>query len=172
MAETKKANVTGVQGNGTWDSKYGTMYKFEVHFDNGDAGEYNSKSASQDKFVIGQEAEYTITSREYNGNMYYTIKPAAPTGGYGGGGGYGKSDPDKDRRIAKLAVLKSATELVSTGKVITSDLFAVADKMMDWVYSDSKAVTPTSNTSTPPAAKPTSQASPKQAFAGEDDLPF
>ena len=69
----KKSKVNGVSANGTWDSKYGTMYKFEVSFENGDVGEYNSKTQDQTKFVIGQEAEYSITSREYNGNTFYTI---------------------------------------------------------------------------------------------------
>ena len=31
----KKSKVNGVTANGTWDSKYGTMYKFEVSFENG-----------------------------------------------------------------------------------------------------------------------------------------
>lgn len=136
MAETKKGVVRSVTGNGTWDSKYGTMYKFEVSFDNGDAGEYNSKSQDQTKFVIGQEAEYTISSREYNGNMYYTIKPAQPAGGYSGGGYKSKADPEKDKRIAKLAVLKSATELVVADKIGRQDIFVIADEMMKWVYDE------------------------------------
>ena len=171
MAETKKGVVTGVQANGTWDSQYGTMYKFEIAFDNGDVGEYNSKSNAQDKFVQGQEAEYTITSREYNGNTYYTIKPV--TNFQGGGGGFkAKVDPEKDKRIAKLAVLKSATELVVADKVMREDLFAMADKMMEWVYNDSKPSSSAQNTNTPPAPKQAQQVSPAQAFAGDDDLPF
>lgn len=136
MAETKKGVVTSATGNGTWDSKYGTMYKFEVAFDNGDAGEYNSKSQDQNKFIVGQEAEYTMTSRDYNGSTYCTIKPAQPAGGYTGGGYKSKSDPDKDRRIAKLAVLKSATELVTAKLVERKDLFAIAGEMMKWVYDE------------------------------------
>jgi len=136
MAETKKSVVTSAQGNGTWESKYGTMYKFEISFDNGDVGEYNSKSQDQNKFVTGQEVEYTITSREYNGNTFYTIKPAQPVGGYSGGGYKSKADPEKDRRIAKLAVLKSATELVTAKLVDRKDIFACADEMIKWVYDE------------------------------------
>lgn len=166
MVETKKASVTGVQGNGTWESKYGTMYKFEISFDNGDSGEYSCKSPTQDKFVQGQSVDYTISSREYNGNTYYTIKPVST---YTGGSGYGgKSDPDKDRRIAKLAVLKSATELVCNEKVMARDLFTMADKMMEWVYGDDKVDVPT-NTTKAQVSKP---AEPQQAFAKDDDLPF
>lgn len=135
MAETKKGVVTSATGNGTWDSKYGTMYKFEIAFDNGDAGEYNSKSQDQNKFVVGQEAEYTISSRDYNGATYYTIKPAQPVGGFSGGF-KAKADPEKDRRIAKLAVLKSATELVVADKIGRQDIFVIADEMMKWVYDE------------------------------------
>jgi hypothetical protein len=172
MAETKKAVVTGVTPNGTWNSNYGTMYKFEVSFENGDAGEYSSKSQDQNKFVVGQETEYTITSREYNGNTYFTIKPAQPAGGYTGGGYKAKADPEKDKRIAKLAVLKSATELVVADKVLREDLFSMADKMMEWVYNDSKPVSTPSNTNTPPAPKQAAQPSPSDAFDKDDDLPF
>lgn len=165
MAENKKGVVTSVTGNGTWDSKYGTMYKFEVSFDNGDAGEYNSKSQDQTKFVIGQEAEYTITSRDYNGNTYYTIKPAQPAGGYTGGGYKAKADPEKDKRIAKLAVLKSATELVVADKIGRQDIFVIADEMMKWVYDEKVTI----------GRKP--EAVPHEPVAvlpnGEtDDLPF
>jgi len=143
MAETKKGVVTSATGNGTWDSKYGTMYKFEVGFDNGDVGEYNSKSQDQNKFVVGQEAEYTISSREYNGSVYYTIKPVQAMGGFSGGGGFkSKADPEKDRRIAKLAVLKSATELVTAKLVDRKDIFSIADEMMKWVYDEKVPVVP------------------------------
>ena len=35
----KKSTVTRVAGNGTWEGKYGLMYKFEVEMENGDIGE-------------------------------------------------------------------------------------------------------------------------------------
>ena len=173
MAESKKAVVTSVAANGTWESNYGTMYKFEIAFDNNDAGEYSSKSNAQDKFVQGQEAEYTITSREYNGNTYYTIKPVT---NFQGGNGYkAKVDPEKDKRIAKLAVLKSATELVCHDKALASDLLAVADKMLAWVYSDSKPTTPAVQPSTPPVqqtSNPHAPTNPQEAFGNDNDLPF
>lgn len=159
MAETKKGVVTSAQGNGTWESKYGTMYKFEIAFDNGDAGEYNSKSSDQSKFVIGQEVEYTISSREYNGNTFYTIKPAQPVGGFGGGSYKSKADPEKDKRIAKLAVLKSATELVTAKLVDHKDLFACADEMINWVYDKKLDVVPHKPTANLPDGS-------------TDDLPF
>lgn len=160
MAETK-SKVTQATSNGTWNGKDGTTYyRYEIHFENGDYGEYSSKSANQDKFVVGQEAEYTRSSREYNGTTYYNVKPVYASGG----GGYGgrKADPAKDKRIAKLAVLKSATELVCAGKVNADKLFVTADKMMDWVYAED--------------SKPEAKSAPVQNSAppsdAVSDLPF
>ena len=34
----KKSTVKSVQANGTWEGKFGMMYKFEVEFENEDSG--------------------------------------------------------------------------------------------------------------------------------------
>jgi len=66
----KTSKVKSVQANGTWEGKFGLMYKFEVSFENGDTGEYSSKSQDQTKFVEGQEAEY-----EYTDGKFPKVKP-------------------------------------------------------------------------------------------------
>ena len=48
--EIKKSKVMSVQANGTWEGSYGVMYKNEIVFQNGDVGEYSSKSKEQNKF--------------------------------------------------------------------------------------------------------------------------
>ena len=53
--EIKKSVVTVTSSNGTWEGKYGLMYKFIIEFENGDRGSYLSKSETQNKFVIGNE---------------------------------------------------------------------------------------------------------------------
>tara|TARA_R100000781_G_scaffold15258_2_gene12594 strand:+ start:3438 stop:3839 length:402 start_codon:yes stop_codon:yes gene_type:complete len=77
--EIKKSVVTVTQPNGTWEGKYGLMYKFIIEFENGDRGSYLSKSETQNKFIIGNETEY-----EYTGGEYPKIKPhyANPTSNY------------------------------------------------------------------------------------------
>ena len=50
-----KGKVVNVQSNGTWEGQYGTMFKFEVEMENGNIGEYSSKSEHQTKFIINQE---------------------------------------------------------------------------------------------------------------------
>ena len=68
--EIKKSVVTVATPNGTWDGKYGLMYKFIIEFENGDRGSYLSKLETQNKFIIGNETEY-----EYTGGEYPKIKP-------------------------------------------------------------------------------------------------
>jgi hypothetical protein len=76
----KKSKVTRVTGNGTWEGNYGLMYKFEIEMENGDIGEYMTKSESQNKFIEGVETDYTFI----DGN-FPKIKPInnfQPSGGF------------------------------------------------------------------------------------------
>ena len=66
----KKSKVTRVTGNGTWEGKYGLMYKFEIEMENGDIGEYSAKMEKQLKFIEGEEVEY-----EFIGGDWPKIKP-------------------------------------------------------------------------------------------------
>tara|TARA_R100001443_G_scaffold3945_1_gene11877 strand:- start:3493 stop:3897 length:405 start_codon:yes stop_codon:yes gene_type:complete len=66
---TKKSKVVRVSGNGTWEGKYGLMYKFEIEMENGDIGENLSKT-SECKFKEGQETEY-----EFVDGQFPKIKP-------------------------------------------------------------------------------------------------
>jgi hypothetical protein len=130
----KISKVKNVTGNGTWESKYGIMFKFELEMENGDIGEYNSKTSDQTKFVVGNEVAYTITSREYNGVTYYTIKPAetaAPAQSFS----KGKVDGDTGKKIARMSVLKCATDLVVHEKINIDKLFEYAQIMEKYVES-------------------------------------
>lgn len=135
MENTKTSKVTSVTANGTWDSQqYGTFYKFEVTFENGDTGEYSSKTIDQTKFVEGQQSTYTMQGRDVNGTTYYRIKPAQPQGGFTGGGGYGKpKDPATEQRIARMSVLKVAGDLAIAQKIKTTDITAIAQLLEKYV---------------------------------------
>jgi hypothetical protein len=120
----KTSKVTKVTGNGTWNSQYGTMYKFEVEFANFDIGEYSSKSKDQTNFVVGEETTYDISSKEYQGRTFYTIKPVKAQASFNGGGG--KYDAETSKKIARMSVLKCATDLVIAGHVKFDSLFEYA----------------------------------------------
>ena len=162
--EQKKAIVTAVQANGTWNSNYGLMYKFEITFDNGDHGEYNSVKAEQDKFVTGVEAEYLKTSREYNGTTYYTIKPFSNfNAGNSTGGGFKGKDPKTSRHILRMNVLQRAVDLAIADKIPLKDIPAIAEKFATWVQIE------TGSSDQPAKTLPSS---PPPAPMQTNDLPF
>jgi hypothetical protein len=138
-----RSKVTQVTGNGTWNSQYGLLYKFEVHFENGEYGTYMSKSLDQNKFVVGQEVDYTRDSKQATGGaMYYTIKPVQPQQQFGGGGkpAYQK-DPETEKRIARMSVLKVAGDLVVNGVVKMHDLTKVASFLEQYVMTGQDTMT-------------------------------
>lgn len=76
----KQAKVISVKPDGNFGAgtQFGITYKHLIEFDNGDKGHYNSKKETQDKFIVGQEAIYTIetkTSGERGQYMNTFIKP-------------------------------------------------------------------------------------------------
>jgi hypothetical protein len=75
----KTAKITKVTGNGSFDSNFGKLYKFEVHFDNGDYGDANCKTADQKTWVEGQTVNYELTPNsnpKFNGKL--TLVKDAP----------------------------------------------------------------------------------------------
>jgi hypothetical protein len=138
----KTSKVTNVAGIGTWNGNYGMMYKFEVSFENGDSGQYMSKSQEQTKFKVGQEAAYTIEGKEFNGQTYYTVKPVMAQQPFQGGGGkpYQK-DPETEKRITRMSVLKVAGDLVINGQVKLHDLTKVAQIFERYVMTGEDTIT-------------------------------
>lgn len=140
----KTSKVTQVSGVGSWNGQYGMMYKFEVSFENGDSGQYMSKSIDQNKFQKGMDATYTIEGKEFNGNTFYTVKPVmAQQQAFQGGGGkpaYQK-DPETDKRITRMSVLKVAGDLVINGHVKLHDLTKVAQIFERYVMTGEDTIT-------------------------------
>ena len=132
----KKSKVTSVQNNGTWEGNFGMMYKFEVAFENGDCGEYSSKSQDQNKFVKDQEMEY-----EFIDGKFPKVKPvyqqAQSFSGGSSNAGY-KKDDSVQKMIVKQSSLKSAVDYCSGGNCSTSDVLKVAQEFVDWVMEDKK----------------------------------
>ena len=131
----KKSTVKSVQANGTWEGKFGMMYKFEVEFENEDTGEYSSKTQDQNKFVEGQEMEY-----EFIDGHFPKVKPVYQKPDFvskGVSGGY-KKDDNVQKMIVKQSSLKSAVDYCSGGNCSTSDVLRVAQEFVDWVMENKK----------------------------------
>ncbi len=56
----KQSKIVNVQGNGSWQGTYGTMYQFEYTLENGDIGLANHKK-NEPRFNIGEDVNYQIT---------------------------------------------------------------------------------------------------------------
>jgi hypothetical protein len=128
MEQQKRSAVTNVTANGTYNGQYGTLYKFEITFANGDSGEYASKSADQAKFKVGVETDYTITSKEFKDRIYYKIAPVMAQPGATQQGGFTPKakDPETDKRITRMSVLKVAGDLVINGDIKLHEILAYA----------------------------------------------
>ena len=61
----KTSKVKSVQANGTFESNYGTMYKFEYLMEDGQVVNCNHKTPNP-YFNAGDAVEYQITNAQYN----------------------------------------------------------------------------------------------------------
>ena len=145
----EKSVVTKVTPNGTWEGQYGLMYKYEIEFENGQGGEYLSKFENQTKFVVGNETEYERTER----GQFVKIKPVSnfqPGQSYtpppkNDDRFYSKEEKSKifdskDKRISKLACLKSSIELVVNDKIALSDWKSTCNSFMEYVYDEDESM--------------------------------
>ena len=130
----KKSKVKKVQANGTWEGKFGMMYKFEVEFEDGNAGEYSSKSQDQDKFIEGQEMEY-----EFIDGNFPKVKPIyqKPDFVSGSSNGVYKKDDTVQKMIVKQSSLKAAVDFCDDTSTV-KDVIKVAQEFVDWVMEDKK----------------------------------
>jgi hypothetical protein len=110
--ETKKSIVTKVTKFDKKDN-YGN-YSFLIEFKNGDKGYYNSKDENQQKFVFGNESDYTIDEKiGKNGNIYWKLTVPGESQGFKGGGG----KPQVEPRIQMISFAAAYTkDLVVAGK--------------------------------------------------------
>ena len=123
----KKSKVISVQANGTWEGKYGMMYKYEVSFENGDSGEYSSKSENQTKFIEGQETEY-----EFIDGKFPKVKPVntfQQTSSF-------KKDDKTQEYIIKQNALTNACNVI--GEADVSKIIEVAEVFADWFLNNKK----------------------------------
>ena len=147
--EIKKSTVKQVQSNGTWDGKFGVMYKYEVEMTNGDTGQYLSKSDSQDKFKQGMVVDYEYTSGDFP-----KIKPHFNQGyeqKFGSGGRSANPQTgtitnsrtgevlatDTQRQIIRQSSIRTAAEHCK-GSCSIEDLIDNAEMIYNWCVDGSK----------------------------------
>jgi len=125
----KKGTVKNVQNNGTWEGKYGLMYKFEVTIGE-DTGECLSKT-EKCKFEVGKEVEY-----EFIGGQYPKIKPVS---NYEQGSYKPQAKNDSVQEfIIKQNALTNATNFVCNNGGTTDDILDIAEIFSKWVLTGEK----------------------------------
>lgn len=101
----KKAKITHIQGNGTWND----LFKFEVTMDNNDTGTVFSQT-KEPKFAVGDEKNYEITpsGRGHKIKWVQEQRTYAPSNG----GNYSSNNSkDKDESIARAVALKASVDM-------------------------------------------------------------
>lgn len=112
---------------------YGTMFIFNAVMENGEYGELTTKDVN--KYKVGSEITYELTSKEFNSKVTWQIKVQAPQKpAYGGGFGGSKNEsPDKANQIARMAAIKAVTDLIVADKMPLSNLIFEADKLVNYI---------------------------------------
>lgn len=87
-----QSKIKTIQPNGTWDSRNGLMYKFEVELEDGTSGEVSAKT--QNRWNIGDEVEYEVTPSKW-GNRLKLDKVGFANKGAAGN----RQSPDIQKRI-------------------------------------------------------------------------
>lgn len=131
----KKSVVKGATPNGTWEGKFGLMYKHEIAFDNGDCGEYSSKEQNQTKFVVGQETEY-----EFTDGKYPKVKPISNWQQNNNSFQQKQSKDDIQEYIVKQSSLKCATDYVIANGGDERKVIEIAEMFTNWVLKGEKPI--------------------------------
>lgn len=115
--DAKKAKVTKITKMDKLDSYNNTS--FVIEFDNGDKGFYTSKNPDQNKFIVGNVADFEIEVKQGSKGPYNKI--TVPNAGqqFKGGGGRPQVEP----RIQMISFAMSyCKDCIVAGKVPLADL--------------------------------------------------
>lgn len=104
----KKAKITHIQGNGTWND----LYKFDVTMDNNDTGTVFSKTQTP-SFSVGEEKSYEITpsGRGHKIKWMQEQRSFTPSNG-----GQSNNSQAKEESIARAVALKAAVDAIGAGE--------------------------------------------------------
>ena len=132
-----KAKIESVSFKKEYEGQHGTLYNFEVGY-NGRVGFYSSKSKDQNKFIAGQEAEFTEQEREgKNGSKYYIIKPVNNFQQFRSAGG--KAIGREQSKYAGFA-LSYSKDMVIADKIPIEKMLSYGKKFFDWMVEQDKTL--------------------------------
>jgi hypothetical protein len=126
-----KALIESVTFKKEWDSQYGKMYSFSVKYD-GETAMFSSKYKDQNKFIPGQEAEFTEETKTYKDKQtgeektYKVIKPLSQNRQ----SNFGKALSKEKTRYSGFAV-SYAKDMAVAGRIQVTELSVYA-----WILFD------------------------------------
>lgn len=129
-----KALITKITFDKEVETKWGTMYRFRADYDN-KIGFFLAKKKDQTTFKQGEENEFTETEHEYNGTTYYRIKSLKQYGS----SNFSRKLKQEQARYSGFA-MAYAKDLVVAGKIEPDQMFPTAQRMMDWMVQQDKAL--------------------------------
>ena len=162
-----KSKPTNVQANGTWESKFGLMYQFDIEMEDGNIGQYSSpkytnKDSDDFPFKVGEEREYVFEAHEKFPKIKLPKKDFQPSFQFNG-----KKDTSRELMITRQSSLARAVEILihNTDKVKADDVIQLADKFTKWVMKEEAKATPKVEVKVEPTPEPIPEPI-------TDDLPF
>ena len=134
-----KGKIIAAEFSKEGEGKFGKWYSHRITIEH--EGEkqicnYLSKTKEQTKFIAGQEAEYTLTPKEYNGKTYFDIKPVQA---FQGKSNFGKKLAQEQSKYSGFA-MSYAKDLVVAGVLPSEKMFEGAKKMFDWMVEQDKTL--------------------------------
>lgn len=126
---SKTATVTKAEYTGkTWTNQEGKVFHFhDIAFDNNDAGQYMSVKDNQDKFKVGEQAEYEVIPKDGYPDKIKPVQSAKPFGGGGGKRGSNASFALSYAKDLACANIEKGMEVKST------HVTAIADHFLKWL---------------------------------------
>jgi hypothetical protein len=106
----KESKVTSNTIARTYEGKHGQIFIHNIVMENGDTGEYHSKTAEIKNFKPGEVQKYESTQRNYQGNAYNVFKPAFDKPFQEGGKSYKRQESMEERFIGYAG--RWATDMV------------------------------------------------------------
>ncbi len=126
-----KSRVGSVTFNRAWDGPKGTVFYFDITFEDGGVGQFSTIKREQTKFTIGEEIEYIIKGQNKRGQNQIDIVRDRPD--------FKKStynNPETNKQIAMSVAVGAAIETalaLDMKNIGEDDIYTLAQYYYQWI---------------------------------------
>jgi hypothetical protein len=118
-AHMSESKIKSIQANGTFESQYGTLHKYECELEDGVVGEVATKQP--DRWKVGDEVEYTKSDSNWGVKLKLN-KPGMANARPGGSGS--RTSPEVQKRIDASWAIGQGIALLGSMPVYDPKSFA------------------------------------------------